>query len=305
MRIVSLLPAATEICFALGLGPDIVGVSPECDHPPAARTRPVVSRSVLDYEGRSSAETSRLVGDRLAAGGALYSVDEDALRELAPDLILTQGLCDVCAPSAEDVRAVASRLPDPPRVVSLDPHRLEDILGDIVRVGDACGVHDAAASFVDELRARIERVWSWTAKVATRPRTLCLEWLDPLLAAGHWVPELVALAGGEDVLGRAGEKSFWIEARDIALTAPEVAVLMPCGFHLDRATKESSGLTGMPFWRDLPAARRDRVWVVDGSSYFSRPGPRIVDGLEILAHILQPRLFPKPPPADAARRWAG
>src|SRR3972149_2184346 len=131
MRIVSLLPAATEVCFALGLGPDIVGVSPECDHPQAARTRPVVSRSVLDYQGRSSAETSRLVGDRLAAGGALYSVDEHALLALAPDLILTQGLCDVCAPSAEDVRAVASRLPDPPRVVSLDPHRLEDILGDI------------------------------------------------------------------------------------------------------------------------------------------------------------------------------
>jgi len=305
MRIVSLLPAATEICFALGLGPDVVGVSPECDHPSAARTRPVVSRSVLDYQGRSSAETSRLVGERLAVAGALYSVDEHALRELAPDLILTQGLCDVCAPSAEDVRAVASRLPDPPRVVSLDPHRLEDILDDIVRVGDACGVHDAAASFVDELRARIGRVSSRTATVATRPRTLCLEWLDPLLAAGHWVPELVALAGGEDVLGRAGEKSFRIEARDIALSAPEVAVLMPCGFHLDRATKESSGLIGMPFWRDLPGARRDRVWVVDGSSYFSRPGPRVVDGLVILAHILQPRLFPKPPAPDAARRWAG
>ncbi|MGQ0796484.1 MAG: cobalamin-binding protein [Methanobacteriota archaeon] len=301
----SLLPAATEICFALGLGPDVVGVSPECDHPPAARTRPVVSRSTLDEEGRPSAETSRLVGERIAAGDPLYSVDEGALRALAPDVVLTQALCDVCAPSLQDVRAVADRLPDPPHVVSLDPHRLDDILGDIVRVGDVCGVHDAALSFVDGMRARIERVSSRTASVATRPRTLCLEWLDPFLVAGHWVPELVALAGGEDVLGRVGARSYRIEPRDIAIAAPDLAVLMPCGFHLDRAMKESSGLARMPFWRDMPAARRDRVWVVDGSSYFSRPGPRVVDGLEVLAHLVHPRLFPTPARPNAARPWAG
>lgn len=305
MRIVSLLPAATEICFALGIGDSVVGVSPECDFPPAALERPALSRAFLDYDGLSSAETSRFVGARVAAGHALYAIDEAALRDAAPDLILTQGLCDVCAPSFGDVRDVAARLPSTPNILSLDPHRLEDILGDVLRVGRACGSEEAGFAVVAGLRERIARVAARTVRTEGRPRTLCLEWLDPLFVAGHWVPEIVRLAGGEDVLGRPGDKSFRIDEKEIAVAAPEVAVLMPCGYHVDRVSKEAASLTSRPFWRDLPAARRDRVWIVDGSSYFNRPGPRVVDGLEILAHVLHPEAFPKRWPADVLRLWTG
>jgi iron complex transport system substrate-binding protein len=304
MRIVSLLPAATEICFAQGLGEDVFGVSPECDFPPLALEKPVASRSLVPTEGKGSAETSRLVGERLLQGGALYALDVDALRLAQPDVILSQALCDVCAPAAEDVRAVAERMPDPPEVLSLDPHRLEDILDDIRRVGRACGATDQADRLLDALRRRIDAVAARASRLDDRPATLCLEWLDPLFVAGHWVPEMVALAGGHDVLGHPGDPSARIDAKDIAMTAPQVAVLMPCGFHLDRVQDEAPILTSRPFWKDLPASRRDRVWLVDGSSFFNRPGPRIVDGLEILAHILHPDLFPKVP-VHAAQRWVG
>lgn len=305
MRIVSLLPAATEICFALGLGDSVVGVSPECDFPPAALERPALSRSLLDHAGKTSAETSRAVGARVAAGEALYSIDEAALRDVAPDLILTQGLCDVCAPSVGDVRDVAGRLPSPPDILALDPHRLEDVLGDIVRVGRACGAEEAAGSLVADLRARIVRVRARAERTGDRPRTLCLEWIDPLFVAGHWIPEMVRIAGGEDTFGRPGETSFRIEPKDLVLAAPEVAVLMPCGYHMDRVAKEAPLVTARAFWRDLPAARRDRVWLVDASSYFNRPGPRVVDGLEILGHVLHPEAFPKRWPPDTVRLWAG
>ena len=305
MRIVSLLPAATEICFELGLGDDVVGVSPECDFPPGARGKPIVSRHLLDHTGKSSLMTSRAVGERLAAGEALYLLDEEALRRAAPDLILTQGLCDVCAPSLGDVRDVAERLPEPPEILSLDPHTLGDVFGDILRVGEACRVKGRANACRKELEARVDEVAKTASGIAAPPRVLCLEWLDPLFVAGQWVPEMVDLAGGEDVLGRASEPSRRVAWRDLVMAAPEVAVLMPCGFHMGRTLKETRGIASSPFWRDLPAARRDRVWVVDGSSYFSRPGPRLVDGLETLAHILHPRLFPNAPSPRDAQRWAG
>lgn len=305
MRIVSLLPAATEICFALGLGDSVVGVSPECDFPLAARRRPAMSRTLLDYEGKSAAETSRIVGERLADGGALYAIEEAALRDVGPDLILTQGLCEVCAPSFGDVREVANRLPNHPKVLSLDSHRIEDILEDILRVGGACGVSDEARRVVEGLRERIERVALRAGRTRERPRVLCLEWLDPLFVAGHWVPEMVHLAGGEDVFGRGSEKSFRVVGKDVAIAAPDVVVLMPCGYHMDRVEKEAIVVAVQPWWRDLPAVRRDRVWLVDASSYFNRPGPRVVDGLEILAHIFHPDLFPEEWNPDAMRRWVG
>lgn len=302
MRIVSLLPAATEICFALGLGADLVGVSPECDHPPAAKEKPIVSRVLMDYAGKTSAETSQMVGKQLSSRAPLYEVDEKALRDAAPDVILTQALCEVCAPAVGDVRAVTSRLPRRPRIVSLDPHSLKDMLGDIERVGKACGAAVAAVSVVEDLRERIERVAFLTGHVQARPTTACIEWLDPLFTAGHWVPEMVDIAGGADVLAKPGEKSKRIQSKELALAAPEVAVLMPCGFHLDRARSEAAKLASQPWWRDLPAARQDRVWVVDGSAYFNRPGPRLADGLEILGHILHPEIFPHAPsPKDAVR----
>ncbi len=305
MRIVSLVPAATEICFSLGLGSEVLGISPECDYPPATHDKRVVSRPLLEYDGKSSAETSKMVGGALAAGGGLYEINEEALQELEPDVILTQGLCEVCAPSGADVRAVANRLPKRPRVVSLDPHSLKDMLEDIGRVGQACGVAPAAVSLVEDLRERLERVAFLTGRAHERPKTACIEWIDPLFAAGHWVPEMVDLAGGTDALARPGEKSRRIEAKDVAVAAPEVAVLMPCGFHLDRAQTEAGTLIAQRWWKDLPAARSNRVWVVDGSSYFNRPGPRLIDGLEILGHILHPELFPKSPSTVDAVAWVG
>lgn len=305
MRIVSLLPAATEICYSLGLGDDLVGVSPECDYPPTAQDKPIVSRALLRYEGSSSAETSRMVGERLVSGGALYQVDESALRAAAPDLILTQGLCEVCAPTLGDVEDVAQRLPLLPEIVSLDPHRLEDLLSDIGRVGRACGVGHRAEQVIETLRERIDRVADRSRSASHRPKTVCLEWLDPLFAAGHWVPEMVELAGGVDAIGEPGKKSCRVSPKEIVIASPDVAVFLPCGFDLARTQKEASVVTRQRWWADLPAARTDRIWAVDGSSYFNRPGPRIVDGLEILAHILQPRLFPRPPRPTAAARWVG
>src|SRR5881409_3115157 len=244
MRIVSLLPAATEICFALGLGDDVVGVSPECDFPSAVREKPIVSHALLQYEGKTSGETSRMVGDRIESGEALYQVDESALRSSGPELILTQGLCDVCAPTLGDVEGVARRLPRSPEIVSLDPHTLEDVLGDIANVGRACEVEGRAHDVVDDLRARIERVAERAGGAEARPTTLCLEWLDPLFIGGHWVPEMIDLAGGVDALGRPGEKSRRISSSEVESAAPEVAVLMPCGFDLDRTRTEAGVVTG-------------------------------------------------------------
>jgi len=303
MRIVSLLPAATEICYALGLGEDLVGVSPECDHPPAARAKRIVSHSLLEYEGKSSAETSRMVGERLESAGALYQVDAHALRSADPDLILTQGLCQVCAPTLGDVEDVARQLPRPPEIVSLDPHHLVDVLDDIEQIGLTCDVEDRATKVVDILRQRIEHISRKAALADEHPRTLCLEWLEPLFIGGHWIPEMIALAGGVDALGRPGEKSRRVSPKEVAAALPDVAVLMPCGFDLDRTRSEASTVTGTSWWSDLPATRMDRVWLVDGSSYFNRPGPRLVDGLEILAHILQPAIFPTPPASTDAEPW--
>src|SRR3989449_182588 len=301
MRVVSLLPAATENCFALGPCDEVGGVSPGRDFPRAAREKPIVSHALLQYEGKTRGETSRMVGDRIESGDALYQVDESALRSSGPDLILTQGICDVCAPTLGDVEDVARRLPWTPAIQSLDPHRLEDMLQDILRVGRACGIGARAVEVVAALRERIDRVTERASTALVRPKTLCLEWLDPLFLGGHWVPEMIGLAGGVDVLGRAGEKSRRAERREVVVASPDVAGLMPCGFDLDRTRKESSIVTGTRWWTDLPAARAGRTWIVDGSGYFNRPGPRLVDGLEILAHILHPDLFPKPSDAVAAR----
>ncbi len=303
MRIVSLVPAATEICFALGLGGEVAGVSPECDYPAAAAELPRISRALLDYDDKTSAETSRMVGKRLTSGGALYRVDDRALREAEPDVILTQGLCEVCAPTTDDVRASASRLPRKPKIVPLDPHSLKDVLQDIERVGTACSAAGAASNVVNDLRDRIERVAFLTARVPDHPKTACLEWLDPLFLAGHWVPEMVELAGGESLLARPGEKSPRVEPKALALAAPETAVLMPCGFDLERTVHEAPSVTRQSWWQDLPAARRGHVWVTDGSSYFNRPGPRLVTGLEILAHVLHPEIFKQPPSPRDAIPW--
>ena len=246
-----------------------------------------------------------MVGERLDSGGSLYQVDALALRTADPDLILTQGLCDVCAPTLGDVEEVARHLPRQPEIVSLDPHRLLDVLRDIESIGRTCEIEDRAHALVLGLRDRIERIRKIAARAVERPKTLCLEWLDPLFLGGHWIPEMIEFAGGVDTLARPGEKSRRATMDEISKASPEVAVLMPCGFDLERTRTEAPTVTGASWWSDLPAARTGRVWFVDGSSYFNRPGPRLVDGLEILAHIEQPNLFPQPPSPTDAQRWVG
>jgi iron complex transport system substrate-binding protein len=299
VRIVTLLPSATEIAFALGLGDQVVAVSHECDYPPAARERPAVTRSPLHGHALSSAEIDRRTTEQLREGGTLYYLDADRLRDLAPDLILTQELCDVCAVAQPEVKRAVRQLGTAPRVLSLEPNTLDDVLATIEAVGAATGREAKAAVLVAELQARIARVREGAAAVAARPRVFCLEWTDPPWVAGHWVPEIVALAGGADMLGGVGQPSVRIAWERVREAAPEVVVLMPCGYDLARTLAERDVVQALPGWDELPAVRAGRVYAVDGSSYFNRPGPRLVDGLELLAHLFHPDLFARPALPDA------
>jgi len=287
MRVASLLPAATEIVAALGLVDALVGVSHECDFPPAVAAKPRVTHCEIHGTGLASAAVDRWVRDRLADTDSLYTLDEPLLRTLAPDVVLTQGLCDVCAPSLASVTAVAARLPGPPRVLSLDPRTLGDILDDVGRVGAALGVAARAAEVVAALEARIAAV---RARVAGRSirRCVLLEWIDPPFRSGHWDPELVTLAGGIELLGRAGEPATGATWDEVRAAAPDVLVIACCGYDLARTLEDVPLLRAQPGWDALPAVRGGEVWVVDGSQYFSRPGPRVVDSLELLAGILHP-----------------
>jgi len=301
VRIVSLLPSATEIAFALGLGDQVVAVSHECDYPPAARQRPAITRSPLHGHDLTSAEIDRRTREELRSGGTLYYLNDDLLRRLAPDLVLTQELCEVCAVAQPEAERAVRELGTAPRVLSLEPNTLRDVLGTIEAVGAATGREAAAAALVAALAARIERVGAAGVTVATRPRVFCMEWMDPPWVAGHWVPEMVALAGGEDVLGTAGAPSRPFEWERVVAARPEVVVLMPCGYDLARTLADRPVVEALPGWAALPAVEAGRVYAVDGSSYFNRPGPRLVDGLELLGHLLHPDRFAAPAlPAAAA-----
>jgi len=287
VRIATLLPSATEIACAVGLGDDIVAVTHECDYPPEIRGRPVVVHSRIDSAAHGSAEIDAQVEAALARGEALYRIDVDALAAAQPDLIITQDLCDVCALPSLDVEAIVARLPGAPRVLRLHPHTLGDILDDVLAVGAAAGRGPEAHRLVAALRARIARV-EQAVRGRPRPRVFCMEWLDPPFCAGHWMPELVESAGGADVLGRRGRPSVRVEWDAIVAAAPEVVMLTVCGFDVARTCRELDAVTRRPAWRSLPAVAAGRVYATDGSSYFSRSGPRIVDGLEIMAAILHP-----------------
>jgi iron complex transport system substrate-binding protein len=300
MRICSLLPGATEIVFALGLGDQIVGVSHECDYPPDAKQKPILVHSAIDPARMSAGEIDRKVGELLQAGTGLYHIDAAALRAADPDVIITQGLCEVCALDYNEVAAAAALLPRQAKIISLNPHSLSDILVDILRVGEVTDRRSLAAELVDGLRQRIELVGRQEPDI--RPRVVCLEWFEPLYTAGHWVPEIVALAGGFDTLGRPGEPSARIEWRAVIEARPEVILLMPCGFDVGRAVKESTPLRALPGWNELPAVKSGNVFALNGNAYFSRPGPRLVNGLEILARIIHPESVSwSLSPADAAR----
>jgi iron complex transport system substrate-binding protein len=301
MRICSLLPGATEIAYLLGLGDQVVGVTHECDYPAEAKHKRVIVRSAIDPNRMSSQEIDRKVSELLQAGKGLYAIDEQALQEAAPDLILTQGLCDVCALDYNEVAQAAERLPLAPVIVSLNPHSLNDVIEDISRIGAATRREATAEALMRDLRRRIEQIGF--REPAFRPRAVCLEWFDPLYVAGHWVPEMVALAGGHDVLGRPGEPSFKVDWSAVRDARPDVMLLMPCGFDVRRAVKESTPLRALPGWDELPAVRRDNVYAFNGSAYFSRPGPRLVHGLEILARVIHPHDGEEPllSPTEAAR----
>jgi iron complex transport system substrate-binding protein len=304
MRICSLLPGATEIAFALGLGDDVVGVTHECDYPAEARQKPVVVRSLIDSNRMTSLEIDRWVSERLGSYQGLYVIDEDRLREAAPDVILTQGLCDVCAIDYNEVATASQTLAKRPKIVSLTPNCLTDVLTDLARVGEATGRRLKAEQVFRHLEERISAVRERAAQLSTRPRVACLEWFDPIYAAGHWVPEMVELAGGHDVLGRQGVPSEKIDWKKVVELAPDVIVLMPCGFDMQRTAKEATTLEQLEGWHDLPAVKAGRVFAVNGHAFFSRPGPRLVDGLEILAHIIHPEIFPMQESPDALQKIA-
>jgi iron complex transport system substrate-binding protein len=288
MRIVSLVPSATEMLFALGLGPDVVAVTHECDYPVDALALPKVTRDVLP-QGLSSQEIDAAVKERTLAGESIYELDADALHALEPDLIVTQALCSVCAVSYDDVRAIADEIDTQPMVISLDPHTVGEVLGDARTLAQATDSKDAAADLVLEASARIDRIRVATRKVR-RPRVVALEWLDPPFAAGHWTPQLIGYAGGDDMLGLAGENSEERSWEEIALVRPDIVLVMPCGYDAEIAHREAE-----MHLDELSLIGAGEIVAVDASAYFSRPGPRIVDGLELLAHILHPELFPDPP----------
>jgi iron complex transport system substrate-binding protein len=288
MRIVSLVPHATELLFALGLGDQVVGVTHECDYPEDARDRVQVTRDVL-APGLTPGEIDAAVRARTAAGESIYELDDELVRELEPDLIVTQALCHVCAVAVDEVRALAQTLPGPPRVISLDPTTYGETVGDVRTIAQATNAKDAALDLIARTARRADVV-RLAVRGAPRPRVAALEWLDPAFVAGHWTPQLVEMAGGEDVLGFSGEPSRQVTWEEVAAAQPEVVIVMPCGYDAARALVEAED-----FGERLRALGADQIVAVNASAYFSRPGPRLIDGLELLAHILHPDRVPQAP----------
>jgi len=293
MRIVSLVPHATELLFALGAGEELVGVTHECDFPPAAQELQPVTRDVLPA-GLSAAEIDAAVRERTLAGEAIYELDRDALASLEPDLIVTQALCPVCAVSYDEVAELAETLPSAPRVVALDPKTLGETLGDVRTLAQATHRRERGVELVAEAAARIDRV-KLAVRAQPRPRVAAIEWLDPVYAAGHWTPQLIELAGGEDVLGLPGEPSQAVSWEAVRQARPDVVVAMPCGYDEQRAHAEALACA-----RELARLDARRVIAVNASAYFSRPGPRLIDGLELLAHALHPERVSQAPAGAVA-----
>ena len=301
-RIVSLVPAATEIAAALGLMDDIVGVSHECDFPSETNTRPRVTKCPVHNAGLASKEIDKWLRRSLRENGTIYTIDEPLLRELRPDVILTQKLCDGCAVGYGTVARVAETLPGPPRVVNLEPSSLSDIFDDIRRIARACDVAKRAKDLVRKLSARVEVVRERAAQIAHRPRCFLMEWVDPPFCSGHWGPELVEIAGGHDPLGRKHRPSAQIDWQQVLHARPEIIVLALCGYNVDLAQRDYELLREFPGFDSLPAVRVGEIYLVNASAYFARPGPRIIDSIEILAGILHPKEFPEFAPRNAQAR---
>lgn len=301
MRIVSLLASATEVVCELGLEDALVGISHECDHPPRILDRPRVSRPRFDPRGMSAGEIDRSVRRAMDEHGSVYAVDADRLVDLEPDLLLTQAVCEVCAVPAAGARDVVDEAGLDTRVVSLDAHTLEDVLASLVQVGRAADVEERGWSARARLQRRLEAVGSAVGD-APRPGVLGVEWLDPPFLPGHWVPQMVEAAGGDDLAGTPGDPSREVDWDELEGLDPDALLVMPCGYGLEKASREADDFAGRLLDVAPRAVRGGRAWTVDASSYFNRSGPRVVEGVEILAGLLHPERVDAPPP-DAARRW--
>src|ERR1043166_3476850 len=301
LRIISLLPSTTGIVCALGLQDALVGITHECDYPVSVANKPRLTRSRISQQTMTSAEIDHAVRSQLDGHGSIYDLDESRLLELKPDLILTQELCEVCGVSYKTVERAARMFETDVKVVSLEPGTIGDILENILFVGELTNRKSEAQSLIDNLQARLDRISASTSETARRPRTLMLEWLDPAFAPGHWVPEQVAIAGGDHAFGRLGQPSVTTTAEAISSYAPEVIVLIPCGYYKEDILRQLPTAKLPEGWNDLPAVKDNAVWATDATSYFSRPGPRVVDGVEILARILHPEIFGSPTEEEAIR----
>lgn len=288
-RIVSFLPSATEILYQLGVGDQIVGVTHECNFPDEAKCKPRVIYSSFDPTTINSKEIDRRVVELMHSSGDIYLIDEQVLKKANPDLIVAQGLCDVCSPTTKEISKAVSILNNKPEVLILDPHNLDDILASILEMAKKIGKIDEAQKLIGSLRKRIEYVKSKSTK--SRPKVLCIEWLDPLFTAGHWVPQMVEIAAGINCISTAGEPSRRMKIEEVMKFDPDIVVLMPCGFDINRIRKEYSTLANNNEWKLLRAVQNNNVYAVDANSYFSRPGPRTVTGIEILAKIIHPETF--------------
>jgi iron complex transport system substrate-binding protein len=301
-QIVSFLPSATEMACALGLSEQLVGITHECDYPPEIKGKAVVVRKALPIEKMSQREIDVAVSERMRDGRSLYEVDEKLLQELAPDLILTQDLCQVCAPSGNEVSQALNLLPKKPQILWLTPNSLEQIFANFNELGEATGHTKKAEELVAEGRARLEKIEAVTRNLSDRPRVFCMEWLDPVYCSGHWVPEMVRIAGGVDELSQEAADSVRISWDEVLKWKPEILIVTPCGFNLQQTLEQSQQLFTYPDWSKLPAVHQGRVYAVDANSYFARPGPRVVDGTELLAHLINPELFGWNGPASAYQR---
>jgi len=290
LRLISFLPAATEMVFALGLADRLVGVSHECDFPAPAKAKPIVVKPALLLEKMSLREIDTAVAERVGSGRSLYQVDERLLEQLAPTHILTQALCQVCAPSGNEIAQALAALPVKPKILRFTPHSIAEIFGNLRELGAATGRLAQAEELNAAAHSRLQNVVELTKKTSDCPRVLCLEWIDPYYCCGHWVPEMVELAGGEAALGHKGADSVRVSWTDIAALSPEILIVSPCGFGLEEAVVQAKQLLQQPGWNDLPAVLNHRVFAVNANAYFSRPGPRVVDGVELLAHLIHPEL---------------
>ncbi len=299
-RIVSLLPSATEMVYTLGLEDHLVGVTHECDYPASVKSKPVVVRNAVPVETMTESEIDKAVSERVQAGLSVYQIDEILLQQLAPDLILVQDLCDVCAPSGNEVSRALKVLSKTPEIVHLSPKSLAGILENLREVAQAAGCPEKAERWIKETSERLENIAAVTQPLPRR-RVFCMEWLDPVYCSGHWVPEMVKIAGGIDELARQGSDSVRISWNDVLAWAPEVLIVMPCGCHLEKVVELAAKLATFPGWSDLPAVRQQKVFAVDANAYFARPGPRVVDGAELLSHLIHPEIIPWRGPETAYR----